>query len=541
MEGTVRRAGQAGDEVETGTQAERERAELLEALSRRDVIGQAKGVLMERYSIGQDAAFALLVRHSRSGNVRLRDLAAQVVRTRRLPQGDVEVAPGQDVAAELDRSVDAAGRVLLAHEAASLGVWELDTVTGVVTVDAGVAAMFGLDHADGVEGAAGAPVTTAAFFDRIHEQDRADAAEAMRSAIDVGGFLETPYRVVWPDGTHRHLLSRGKAVVDEATGRTTRLVGAITDVTDLHLQVEERTRDLRTRAGLVGVAQALGAAVTEAEVLDVAAGIGADLFGADGAVLTLRAPEDVPRVLATRPFRVVTTDFIDPGFRAELARMEVDFPSPAVHTARTGEALYLDDIAAVGALYPSVVPLYERAGRSGSASMPLRVGPRMLGSVAVAWRDAHAFTAEEQDLLASFAALCAQALDRVQARDAEQAAVRSVVSLAEALQRTSLSGPPQPDHLQIAVRYEPANEAAQIGGDWYDAFSVPAGDATCLVIGDVTGHDQTSAALMAQIRSVLRATVYALPPAPPGTLAPRPERTPAVPARGRSTSGRTRW
>jgi serine phosphatase RsbU (regulator of sigma subunit) len=103
-----------------------------------------------------------------------------------------------------------------------------------------------------------------------------------------------------------------------------------------------------------------------------------------------------------------------------------------------------------------------------------------------------------------------------------------VVSLAEALQRLSLSGPPQPDHLQIAVRYQPANESAQIGGDWYDAFTVPAGDATCLVIGDVNGHDQTAAALMTQIRSMLRATVYALAPAVPPAVQPSAGRSPAT-------------
>ncbi len=50
--------------------------------------------------------------------------------------------------------------------------------------------------------------------------------------------------------------------------------------------------------------------------------------------------------------------------------------------------------------------------------------------------------------------------------------------------------------------------AAQIGGDWYDAFMQPGG-ATVLVIGDVVGHDIQAAAAMSQVRTVMR-TIGAL-------------------------------
>jgi serine phosphatase RsbU (regulator of sigma subunit) len=75
--------------------------------------------------------------------------------------------------------------------------------------------------------------------------------------------------------------------------------------------------------------------------------------------------------------------------------------------------------------------------------------------------------------------------------------------LAEGLQRSLLTAPPEPDHMQVAVRYAPAAEAAQVGGDWYDAFLQLDG-ATVLVIGDVVGHDTAAAAAMGQLRSLLR-------------------------------------
>ena len=80
-------------------------------------------------------------------------------------------------------------------------------------------------------------------------------------------------------------------------------------------------------------------------------------------------------------------------------------------------------------------------------------------------------------------------------------------SLAEVLQRSLLTTPPEPDHCQIVVRYVPAAQAASVGGDWFDAFLQPDG-ATILVIGDVMGHDTAAAAAMGQVRSLLRGIAW---------------------------------
>jgi serine phosphatase RsbU (regulator of sigma subunit) len=79
--------------------------------------------------------------------------------------------------------------------------------------------------------------------------------------------------------------------------------------------------------------------------------------------------------------------------------------------------------------------------------------------------------------------------------------------LSETLQRSMLTAPPEPDHAEIVVRYHPALEVAEVGGDWYDAFLQPGG-ATVLVIGDVVGHDTAAAAVMGQLRGVLRGIAY---------------------------------
>lgn len=50
----------------------------------RDLIGQAKGMLMERYDIDADQAFRLLTRISQTSNEKLRDVAEELVTTREI-------------------------------------------------------------------------------------------------------------------------------------------------------------------------------------------------------------------------------------------------------------------------------------------------------------------------------------------------------------------------------------------------------------------------------------------------------------------------
>jgi GAF domain-containing protein len=57
----------------------RERESLNEAMRTRQVIGQAVGIVMERHQISSERAFDFLVRASSVGNVKLRDLAQELV------------------------------------------------------------------------------------------------------------------------------------------------------------------------------------------------------------------------------------------------------------------------------------------------------------------------------------------------------------------------------------------------------------------------------------------------------------------------------
>jgi serine phosphatase RsbU (regulator of sigma subunit) len=117
----------------------------------------------------------------------------------------------------------------------------------------------------------------------------------------------------------------------------------------------------------------------------------------------------------------------------------------------------------------------------------------------------------------------------VELRTAEIASRRAALALdnarlaaasqqvAERLQRSLLSPPVQPDHLELAVRYRPATQGISIGGDWYDAFLQPDGD-TVLVIGDVMGHDIEAAAAMGQVKTLVRGIAFDRLEEPAGVL-----------------------
>ncbi|WP_410790658.1 ANTAR domain-containing protein [Kribbella sp. C-35] len=63
----------------------REASTLAQAIETRTLIGRAQGVLMERFSINADQAFAVLQRYSQDNNIKLRIVAAELISTRRLP------------------------------------------------------------------------------------------------------------------------------------------------------------------------------------------------------------------------------------------------------------------------------------------------------------------------------------------------------------------------------------------------------------------------------------------------------------------------
>ena len=271
------------------------------------------------------------------------------------------------------------------------------------------------------------------------------------------------------------------------------------------LQAQETAS--RRLDGLSAAALRLAAAETLDELVETVVATGMTALGADGGAVAVR--DDAQGIV-----RLSLTDSLGDVSQERYAELALDDPLPAAWAARTGEPVLLPDRAAGLAWSATMAEVYEATHRSAWAALPLRVGERLLGSLTASWAEPRTFEADEVELLSAFAAQCAQVLDRMQVRATERRAAVANRQMSEALQRSLLTAPQQPDHLEIAVRYRPAAEQVQVGGDWYDAFLIEDGS-TCLVVGDVTGHDREAAAVMGQIRNLLRGIAYTVgdPPA----------------------------
>ena len=144
-------------------------------------------------------------------------------------------------------------------------------------------------------------------------------------------------------------------------------------------------------------------------------------------------------------------------------------------------------------------PILWEKGISKMLGVPLLSGEDVIGVLHVGRLDDRPFTGHDAELLQVVAERVAGATQTRQLA-VESAAARL---LERGLQPSRL---PRLPGVQLAARYVPT-ESRLIGGDWYDAFTLPSGQ-LWLVVGDVAGHGLTAAVVMGRVKSALRA--YAL-------------------------------
>jgi serine phosphatase RsbU (regulator of sigma subunit)/anti-sigma regulatory factor (Ser/Thr protein kinase) len=103
-----------------------------------------------------------------------------------------------------------------------------------------------------------------------------------------------------------------------------------------------------------------------------------------------------------------------------------------------------------------------------------------------------------QEVLTALMTLLGQTFERTQSQDAQHA-------LAHHLQQTLLPRTlPQHAGVLATSRYVPTAGGIELGGDWYDLITLPAGGVAA-VVGDVQGHNIAAAVVMGQLRSAVRA------------------------------------
>ncbi len=197
----------------------------------------------------------------------------------------------------------------------------------------------------------------------------------------------------------------------------------------------------------------------------------------------------------------------DPCRRALLERYTeirldtLPIASPVALALRTGTSVTQSVTAVLELMPPGPARGVLRAlGPATAVVLPLPAEERTVGVLTLYQDPGRVMGDDDLETLAQVAAQAGRAIERVH-RQSQQA------QLAEALQRSLLTDPPEIDAAEVVVRYVPAAEAPRVGGDWYDAFLQRDG-AAVVVIGDVVGHDTAAAAAMGQLRGLLRGIAH---------------------------------
>ncbi|HBF81428.1 MAG TPA: protein phosphatase [Streptomyces sp.] len=294
------------------------------------------------------------------------------------------------------------------------------------------------------------------------------------------------------DGTLRWTHTQG-FIRRDAEGRPRRIIGIVRDATqELAASAARRTVDeeRRRRTSLVqSTTAALAHARTVKDVTDVLKNSqGLAHLGATSLVMGLLEGSRI-HLVADGPEGAYVT-----GTRYT----RVDEPYPMGEVIRTLKPRFIESAEDFAASYPILWPHISHLGITAAAYLPLIAQARPIGALGLLYGDREGFPGDERNLLVALGTSIAQSLQRAMLYEQEH-------DLAEGLQQAMLPRRiPEVAGAQVAVRYRSARLGQDIGGDWYDIIPLPGGRVGA-VIGDVQGHDTHAAAVMGQLRIVLRA------------------------------------
>ncbi|WP_416986482.1 SpoIIE family protein phosphatase [Streptomyces sp. T028] len=383
--------------------------------------------------------------------------------------------------------------------------WDLDS--GLFHMDARAHEIFDLRpdefDDDPASLAIRVPPNEAIRLDELVSQAIKDGSE------NYGSYFRTRLR----DGTLRWTHTQGY-IRRDATGRPRRIVGIVRDATDelSDLAARDEAAGLddarREQTNVVQLTTAaLAHARTVQDVIDVLKDTqGLTHLGATSLVMGLVEAGRI-RLVAEGP---------EGSFVPGTLVTRIDEPYPMSEVVRTLTPRFIESADEFAAGYPVLWPHITDLRITSAAYLPLIVQARPIGAMGLLYSNREGFTQEERNILVALGSSIAQSLQRAMFYEQEK-------DIAQGLQQAMLPRTiPSVPGADVAVRYRAATIGGtlgrDIGGDWYDLIPLPGGRVGA-VIGDVQGHDTHAAAVMGQLRIVLKA--YAAEGHTPATIMAR--------------------
>ena len=399
----------------------------------------------------------------------------------------------------------------LALRAGGLGTWRWEAVSGVLVWDERMEALFGLSPG-GFDG------TFETYVSLMHPDDRQTVLNVIEDAMATRSGYRVAHRVVWPNGSIRWIEGLGGVSVDEH-GTATGTMGCAGDVTERAMQDLERER-------LTAMAE--GAAEQERlhrERLEFLGAINDALNTASDVhdVMVQVAKASVPRlgdwcaiyVLPSKDATVPDVEIahVNPemvAYAHELQRRhpyDPDAPRGVPQVIRTSATEFYpditEDIITELRVTDDVRKVIAHLALRSSIAVPLLKRGRVLGAMQFVMSSSSRHYTEDDVVLAhTVAGRVASSLENHRLNDETRI-------IAHTLQRSLLPASlPEVPGFEFAVRYWPAGEATEVGGDFYDLFALDAKDRWALVIGDVCGSGPTAAALTGLARHSIRESAW---------------------------------
>ena len=143
-----------------------------------------------------------------------------------------------------------ARRHRLALEASKVGVWEWRLTSGELIWDKQMYNLYGVEESD-------FEAAYSAWVKGLHPDDRERCSKEAEQAAENKENFDTEFRVVWPDGTVRHIKALAKVIASE-NGDAHKMIGVNWDITEEKERqkfIEENNQryELMAKAASVGI------------------------------------------------------------------------------------------------------------------------------------------------------------------------------------------------------------------------------------------------------------------------------------------------
>lgn len=408
-------------------------------------------------------------------------------------------------------SRDVAAHFQLSLRAGGLGTWRWDIATGETVWDARLEALFGLPPG-GFDG------TFETYTSLLHPDDREAVLQVVHDAVQTRTGYRVEHRVMWPDGSVHWLSGAGDVVIGEQ-GAVTGTVGCVSDATDrvqqeldrqrageLAMAMADSERIQRQRLEFLNVINdALNESSTMDEIMRNVTRAAVPRLGDWCSIHVLpskgAAPPDV-EIAHVDPKMIEYARELQARFP-----YDPDAPSGVPYVIRTGESVFYpditnDDLTTLDASDEERRIVEELALRSVIA-VPLSKRGRIIGAMQfVMSESSRRYTGDDVALAQAVAGRIASGIENQRLNEQQRV-------IAHTLQRSLLpTALPDIPGIEVAVRYWPAGEAMEVGGDFYDVFPLDRPGCWAVVIGDVCGTGPSAAALTGLARHSIRASAW---------------------------------